>query len=75
MRNSTNDVTSTGEVSPLRLHPQLLALFGMPIGEMFALDDLADACSDDGRYDACFTSAPLNVHGGLGSPPNALAIK
>jgi hypothetical protein len=47
----------------------------MPIGEMFQLDALADACAADGSYEFFFTSAPLNKRGGVASPPNALAIK
>ena len=47
----------------------------MPIGELWWLDDLADDCAADGVYEFFFTSAPLNVPGGVGSPPNALAIK
>jgi kynurenine formamidase len=57
------------------LHYFLLGRFGIAIGEMFVLDALADACEQDGRYEAFFTSAPLNVVGGVGSPPNALAIR
>jgi Putative cyclase len=57
------------------LHFTLIPLFGMPIGEMWYLDDLAADCAQDGVYEFMFTSAPLNVPGGVGSPPNALAIK
>ena len=57
------------------VHETLLALWGMPIGEMFNLDDLAADCAENGRYDCFFTSAPLNKLGGVASPPNALAIK
>ena len=57
------------------LHFHMLAFFGMPIGEMWNLEGLADDCAEDGRYDFFFTSAPLNIPGGVGSPPNALAIK
>jgi kynurenine formamidase len=57
------------------LHFHMLAFFGMPIGEMWNLDPLADDCAADGRYEFFFTSAPLNIPGGVGSPPNALAIK
>lgn len=56
-------------------HTMLLPMLGIPIGEMFVLDRLADACSVDGRYEFMFTSAPLNIPGGVASPPNALAIK
>jgi len=57
------------------LHFHMLAFFGMPIGEMWNLEGLAEDCAADGRYDFFITSAPLNVPGGVGSPPNALAIK
>jgi kynurenine formamidase len=57
------------------LHFHMLAFFGMPIGEMWNLEALAEDCANDGRYDFFLTSAPLNIPGGIGSPPNALAIK
>jgi kynurenine formamidase len=57
------------------LHPHLLAFFGMPIGEMWDLEGLADDCAADKRYSFFLTSAPLNIPGGVGSPPNALAVK
>ena len=56
------------------LHFALLPLLGLPIGELFDLDSLATDCEAQGRYDCLFTSAPLNVHAGVASPPNALAI-
>ena len=49
--------------------------FGMPLGEFFWLDDLAAACAADGRWAFLFASAPLNVRGGVGSPPNGLAVR
>jgi kynurenine formamidase len=57
------------------LHFHMLAFFGMPIGEMWNLEGLAEDCATDGNYDFFLTSAPLNIPGGVGSPPNALAIK
>ncbi len=57
------------------LHANLLGLLGMPLGEFWDLEALADDCARDGRYDCFLTSAPLNLLGGTGSPPNALAIK
>jgi hypothetical protein len=57
------------------LHHRLIPLLGMNIGELWWLDDLAEDCAADGVYEFLFTSAPLNVPGGVGSPPNALAIK
>jgi kynurenine formamidase len=57
------------------LHFHLLAFFGMPIGEMWNLEELAEDCAKDRRYEFFITSAPLNIPGGIGSPPNAIAIK
>lgn len=56
-------------------HCVLLPMLGLPLGEMFFLDDLADDCASDGRYECFFTSAPLNLPHGVASPPNALAIR
>jgi len=57
------------------MHWKLIPHFGMPIGELWWLADLSNDCATDGNYEFFFTSAPLNVPGGVGSPPNALAIK
>jgi len=57
------------------MHFRLIPLFGMPIGELWWLDDLANDCAADSVYEFLLTSAPLSVPGGVGSPPNALAIK
>jgi hypothetical protein len=57
------------------LHANLLALLGVPIGELWAMDRLATDCATDGVYEGLLTSAPLNAPGGIGSPANALALK
>jgi len=57
------------------LHNTILGLFGMPIGEMFDCEALADDCAKDKRYECFFVSAPLNKLGGVATPPNAIAIK
>lgn len=57
------------------LHRPLIALLGMAMGELWKLDELAADCASDGRYDFFLTCKPLNLVGGVGSPPNALAIK
>jgi hypothetical protein len=50
-------------------------LLGLPIGELWDLDALAEDCAADGRYEAMLTSAPLHLRHGAASPPNALAIR
>ena len=57
------------------LHRVLIGQFGMALGELWWLEDLALSCRRDGRYEMFLTAAPINVPGGVGSPANALAIK
>lgn len=57
------------------LHVDLLPLLGIPLGEMWNLDGLADACAEDRRYDCLLVSAPLNLRSGVASPPNAIALR
>ena len=57
------------------LHRVLIGQFGMALGELWWLEDLALSCRRDGRYEMFLTAAPINVRGGVGSPANALAIK
>ncbi|MCD2114585.1 cyclase family protein [Rhodococcus rhodochrous] len=56
------------------LHRVLIPLLGMPLGELWALDELAEHCSNTGRWDFFLVSKPLNIRGGAGSPANAVAI-
>jgi hypothetical protein len=57
------------------LHHWIIGRFGMAIGEMFQTTHLASDCAQDGTYEGLFVSAPLNIAGGTGSPPNALVLK
>ncbi|MGH2758785.1 MAG: cyclase family protein [Actinomycetota bacterium] len=57
------------------MHIRLLPLLGLPLGEFFDLDGLAEDCANEGTYELFFTSAPLNLAAGVASPPNALAIR
>jgi kynurenine formamidase len=57
------------------LHHMLIGQFGMALGELWWLDDLAGDCAADGVYEMFLVSAPLNAPGGIGSPANAVAIK
>lgn len=56
------------------MHQTLISGIGMPIGEMFDLEDLAAECERQGRWTFFVTSMPLNLRGGVASPPNATAI-
>ena len=57
------------------LHYRALTMLGLPIGEQFVLDELAADCAADKRYECMLVSAPMNLEGGIASPPNAQAIK
>lgn len=56
------------------LHEVLLAGWGCPILKLLNLEDLAQQCASLGKYSFMFTAQPLNVPGGVASPPNAMAI-
>lgn len=43
-------------------------------GEMFDLEELAETCQKLDRWTFFVTSVPLNMPGGVSSPPNAMAI-
>ncbi|KAJ4986471.1 hypothetical protein SVAN01_08033 [Stagonosporopsis vannaccii] len=58
----------------LVLHEYLLAGWGMPIGEMFDLEELAKICQEEKRWTFFVTSAPFNMPGGVSSPPNCMAV-
>ena len=57
-----------------RMHETILSGFGLPIGELFDLEELAKECKKQKRWTFFMTSEPLNLVGGVGSPPNAVAI-
>ncbi|MBB3396181.1 cyclase family protein [Rhizobium sp. BK060] len=57
------------------MHPDLIALLGFCLGEMWKLDDLARDCAADKVYECMVASKPLTLVGGVGSPCNAVAIK
>jgi hypothetical protein len=57
------------------LHRPLIALLGMALGELWRLDELAADCEVDEVWEFFLTVKPLNLVGGVGSPPNAIALK
>jgi len=57
------------------LHTHLLVYFGMPIGELWDLEELSAECAADNRYSFFLSSVPLKLPGAVGSPPNAVAIR
>jgi kynurenine formamidase len=63
-----------GDPAAGSLHRRLLPLLGIPLGELFDLEELASACQERGSHAFLFTAAPLNLSGGVGSPANAVAV-
>ncbi|KAL8243689.1 hypothetical protein R6Q59_009947 [Mikania micrantha] len=59
---------------PNSAHEILLGGWGCPIGELFDLEGLSKVCEEKNRWTFFLTSEPVNVPGGVASPPNALAI-
>lgn len=67
------------EVSPFvdpehNFHEWGLAGWGVPIGELFDLDQLSKMCQELNRYSFFVSSVPFNTTGGVSSSPNAVAI-
>ncbi len=48
---------------PVVLHQWLLGGWGMPIGEMFDLEELARHCRENGRWSFFLSSVPLKASG------------
>jgi kynurenine formamidase len=57
-----------------RIHPALLGLLGLAMGELFDLSELSEACAERGQHEFLFAAKPWRLPGGLGSPANAMAI-
>jgi kynurenine formamidase len=56
------------------MHEVFLGGWGMPIGESFDLERLAQRCKEEKRWTFLLVSVPLNLPGGVASPPGAVAI-
>jgi hypothetical protein len=51
-----------------------LSGWGMPIGEVWDLEELAKACREENRWTFFLPSQPLNLEAGVASPANVMAI-
>jgi kynurenine formamidase len=54
---------------------ELIRNQGMTLGKLFQLDELAEACAEDGVYEFLFIAPPMKLTHATGSPTNPLAIK
>lgn len=57
------------------LHGNILRDMGVYIGELWTLEELAEDCAADGRYEFFLCAPPLHIPGAVGSPLNPIAIK
>lgn len=57
------------------LHRRLLPMLGMPIGELFDFEALAESCRTDGRWTFLLVAAPHQLDGSVASPGNATALR
>jgi kynurenine formamidase len=57
------------------VHCGALIDLGMPLGEFWVLDELAEDCAADGQYDFMLVAPPLHIPHAVGSPINPIALK
>jgi hypothetical protein len=60
---------------PLPVHALHLVEMGMTQGQNWFLDELADACAADGRFEFLLDASPLPFTNALGSPVNPVALR
>lgn len=61
--NHSNSVRKVNLYTDYHLHEYILALWGMPLGEMLDLEKLAQKCREKNRWFFFFSSAPANCPG------------
>jgi kynurenine formamidase len=66
--------STSGSTLPYSLHEVFLAGWGMPIGEVWNLEDLSSECRRLQKWSFFLVSQPLDIPGGVASPCNATAI-
>jgi len=57
------------------VHIACLVYMGLPLGEVFDLEALAQDCAADGIYEFMFVAPPLPFTRAVGSPINPVAVK
>ena len=56
------------------IHPLQIVAMGMCTSDSLQLEDLARACTEEGRFEFLVVGLPLRLPGGTGSPWNPIAI-
>jgi kynurenine formamidase len=67
-------IPSSVEGMTYPLHPLQIVAMGMLTADSLQLEDLAQACEEEGRFDFMVVGLPLRLPGGTGSPWNPIAI-
>jgi kynurenine formamidase len=67
-------VPSNVEDMPYPIHPLQLTAMGMCVSDSLNLEDLANACLEEGRWEFLVVGLPLRLPGATGSPWNPIAI-
>ncbi|MEU5883275.1 cyclase family protein [Spirillospora sp. NPDC047279] len=57
------------------IHQMLIGSFGMALGELWHLSDLAADCAQTGVYVGMLVSSPTPAPGGISAAPNAVLVK
>lgn len=57
------------------LHVLAMVRLGIVLGELWRLDELADHCAADQRWESMLVSAPLAFPGACAAPANAIVIR
>lgn len=70
-----SDFLDTAPEDAGMMHQELIAKLGVPLGELWNLEDLLADSLATRRWDALCIIKPMNIVGGVGSPPNATAIR
>jgi kynurenine formamidase len=65
------------QARPLAIPMHMVALrdMGLPLGESFYLEELAEDCAADGVWDFLLVAPALRIEGAVGSPVNPIAMK
>jgi kynurenine formamidase len=70
----SDNLAVEGSPADFRVHIAALRDLGIPLGELWALEELAGLLRSQERYDFLLVSVPLNLPYAFGSPANAVAV-
>src|SRR5262249_3260699 len=71
---NSDTAPSSPQGGPFPIHVLALNAIGIMLLDYLQLDELAEACASERRWEFMCLAAPLRMIGGTGSPLNPLAI-